>query len=155
MPGLIPACMHGHQYTLNPCGQAKALQLLFTVITGELFVRIDCTDMLLVDVRKSWLCRDARRLSVRTEASMVSGLAGSSKTMEGGLLLSEGLRQTVTHQPKDCLLLTARVTRYNKYQGNKLLFFMTLCEPSKVEKNRRLLLSQKKKSSWMLLSLLT
>ncbi|TNN63765.1 hypothetical protein EYF80_025967 [Liparis tanakae] len=27
---------------------------------------------------------------------------------EGGLLLSEGLGQTVTHQPKDCLLLTAR-----------------------------------------------
>ncbi|KAJ4928310.1 hypothetical protein JOQ06_016102 [Pogonophryne albipinna] len=37
--------------------------------------------------------------------------------MEGGLLLSEALRQTVTHPPKDCLLLTAR--RIQQFPGNE------------------------------------
>ncbi len=73
--------------------------------------------------------------SLLSEACMVSGLAAVKQWRdgEGALLLSEGLRQTVTHQPKDCLLLTARVARYNNRQGDKRLFFshfsMTLYEP--------------------------
>lgn len=40
---------------------------------------------------------------------MVSGLAAVKQwsDVEGGLLLSKGLRHIVSNQPKDCLLLTA------------------------------------------------
>lgn len=112
-------------HALNPCGQAKVLQLICTVTPGEI-LRIST-----VPPCWPWACVKAgfvamRAASVFTGACMVSGLAAVKQRRdgEGALLLSEGLRQTVTHQPKDCLLLTARVTRYNKRRAKKLLFFL-------------------------------
>lgn len=74
--------MHWTQiaYTLNPCGEAKELHLIFTVITGEVLVHIDCANMF-VDVRKSCFYVAMHAASVCSEACMVC-VAGSSKTME-------------------------------------------------------------------------
>lgn len=74
--------------------------------------------------------------SLLSEACMVSGLAAVKQWRdgEGALLLSEGLRQTVTHQPKDCLLLTACVTRYNNQQGNKRLFLPLFTDVARSQK---------------------
>ena len=89
---------------LNHRDRAKLWQFIFTVITGEGLVHISSTDALLVGVRKSsFLALCVRRLCAQWSAGgyMVSGLAAVKQwgDAEGGLLLSEGLRQTVTHHP--------------------------------------------------------
>lgn len=102
---------HTETHKLKPCGQAKASQLTFTVTPGE----VVCASTVLYRhfapdscVKATHMCAAA----VLSEACRVSGGLAAVKQWRGGegaLLLSEGLRQTVTHQPKDCLLLTACV----------------------------------------------
>ena len=82
-----------------------------------------CTDIWLRKSDVFWrTC--APPLCSAKPAGCLGGLAAVKQWRggEGALLLSEGLRQTVTHQPKDCLLLTAcaqRVTITNRAASDR------------------------------------
>lgn len=84
------------------CGkEAKVLQLIFTVISGEVLhiSSAPTYGFARAYVRKNvFFCRTVH---VFSEACMVSGLAAVKQWRdgEGALLLSDGLRQTVTQQP--------------------------------------------------------
>lgn len=76
-----------------------------------------------------FVCGALRAVSLFSEACMVSGLAAIKQWRdgEGALLLSDGLRQTVTQQPWDRLLLTACGTITNRAKSYYFATLFWLC----------------------------
>lgn len=87
--------------TLNRCGYAKVLRLIFTVLTGEV-LHISAAPRCSSTCVKAGFVATHRSPPCSVKRCMVSGLAALKQWSgsEGGLLLSEGLRQTVTQQPQ-------------------------------------------------------